>query len=508
MDKNDRDQYIIEETETKLISMGQYGQIYECQRKDGKQKEPLCVKIIKKKEHTMNQSLNEIKILAKVMKLKPENLVNIIHIFEQIHQFEIIMERCDMDLEQEFNILQKNKLWYTDEECFNILTQITNGIRILNQNNILHRDIKPSNILVKIKNKGRRVYKITDFGFSKISENYCKTDYYTTMGTPLYASPQIFNQQAYSGKCDIYSFGIILYQIFFNGNMPIVLQTKSDLQNFHQILKKKEFQCQLPNYSYAEQIVDLLQKMIVYKEEERISFDQLFQHPILNIKKQFLFQDSIFNSTSIILYNLQTKHISNLLDIVYQIQEIFYRKYLFYKSVCKKFSIDQQIYKKAALFCLLFLGMKQLNYYMGFIHIIISDIHPHFQKNNFDTLLQHLKLCQNNLNLHPQYQQQIIQVKKEYYNEKKYIANYNNQLQKDLILIQGSPKFLSSFIEMFYQSNYKRIEQQQIIDMLKFFLDQKLLDGFEASVQAAISLDEQFPIQNFQLINPNDIYLD
>ena len=81
------------------------------------------------------------------------------------------------------------------------------GFKTLIKHGIVHRDLKPANILIK----GGTV-KIADFGLSKFTE--ANGQFSTVAGTKLYMAPQVFNPQVkYSYKCDIWSFGVVCYEI-------------------------------------------------------------------------------------------------------------------------------------------------------------------------------------------------------------------------------------------------------------------------------------------------------
>jgi tRNA A-37 threonylcarbamoyl transferase component Bud32 len=75
---------------------------------------------------------------------------------------------------------------------------------------LIHRDLKPSNILL---DDTRTVAKVCDFGASKIlSANATMTG---RIGTILYMSPEVLMNQRYTESCDVYSFGIIMHEIFY-----------------------------------------------------------------------------------------------------------------------------------------------------------------------------------------------------------------------------------------------------------------------------------------------------
>jgi serine/threonine protein kinase len=71
---------------------------------------------------------------------------------------------------------------------------------------VLHRDLKPANILL-----GEGGWKIADFGFAMLTENKIKSRY--NVGTPLYMPPEALVESIYSPLSDIFSVGIILYEL-------------------------------------------------------------------------------------------------------------------------------------------------------------------------------------------------------------------------------------------------------------------------------------------------------
>lgn len=80
------------------------------------------------------------------------------------------------------------------------------GLKYLHARGIIHRDLKPANILIT----GNLLLKIADFGFARKSNTI---DLYTSLvGTPLYMAPEVYKSN-YSSKCDIWSAGVIFYEM-------------------------------------------------------------------------------------------------------------------------------------------------------------------------------------------------------------------------------------------------------------------------------------------------------
>lgn len=80
-----------------------------------------------------------------------------------------------------------------------------------NKQVIVHRDLKPSNIFLDEKNDA----KLGDFGFAKTLNRNGSGDHYaqTNLGSPYYMSPEQCNGQDYNEKSDIWSLGVVLYEL-------------------------------------------------------------------------------------------------------------------------------------------------------------------------------------------------------------------------------------------------------------------------------------------------------
>lgn len=127
----------------------------------------------------------------------------------------------------------------------------------LAENGFLHRDLKPANILLKDK-----IIKIADFGFAKKATSNPKET--VNVGSPLYMSPEALQGNIYTTKNDIWSVGVILYEIL-HGKAPWACSNERQL--IEEINKNSIYL--LKNLS--EDLKDFIRKCLTPDEKKRIS---------------------------------------------------------------------------------------------------------------------------------------------------------------------------------------------------------------------------------------------
>jgi serine/threonine protein kinase len=112
-------------------------------------------------------------------------------------------------------------------EIIDISKQICRGLRYAHSQNVIHRDIKPQNILIDKENVAR----LSDFGIAKIFSSSNITLTGVTVGTPEYMSPEQAEGENVDTKSDIYSMGIVIYEMLtkrppFLANNPVATAYK------------------------------------------------------------------------------------------------------------------------------------------------------------------------------------------------------------------------------------------------------------------------------------------
>ncbi|PCJ61825.1 MAG: hypothetical protein COA79_05895 [Planctomycetota bacterium] len=209
----DLGQYIIE----KEIASGGMGQVFEAKEKSLGRK--VAIKTIKHllldKSQMTQRFKNEAKIVAQ---LNHPNIVTI-HSFVEDKYFDyIVMEYVNGNTLHE--LIEKNEL--NIEQKVGVFKQILNGIQAAHQVEIIHRDLKPNNIMLDQNN----TIKILDFGLAKTIDTHDNsfTSTNAIVGTTYYLSPEVAKGEKPSKLSDLYSAGIVLYELF-TGDLPFKADT-------------------------------------------------------------------------------------------------------------------------------------------------------------------------------------------------------------------------------------------------------------------------------------------
>ena len=107
------------------------------------------------------------------------------------------------------------------QELRRLLSQACDGLAAIHGAGIVHRDLKPENMWVVRAEDGETSIKLLDFGISKIEGEKKLTQTGVAIGTPYYISPEHLSKQTADARSDIYTFGVILYEVF-SGRLPFL----------------------------------------------------------------------------------------------------------------------------------------------------------------------------------------------------------------------------------------------------------------------------------------------
>ncbi|MBI4831093.1 MAG: protein kinase [Candidatus Lindowbacteria bacterium] len=146
------------------------------------------------------------------------------------------------------------------DEAVEYILQVCEAVECAHRNDIIHRDLKPSNILVE--SSGRVL--VADFGISKIISPDTTEDTLTFVGTPIYMSPEQCGEGALDHRTDIYSLGVIFYEMVL-GRTPFDGKTPAEIIKGH-LLDSPKF----PSGDVLPpRIVKILRKMLAKSPTDR-----------------------------------------------------------------------------------------------------------------------------------------------------------------------------------------------------------------------------------------------
>ena len=262
----------------KLIGKGSFGEVYKVS-KENKFYALKMYKILnemnnsnsltqKEQKENLKSIENEIKILSQldspyIVKLYEVFSINLNEELSNIKNEEkndnqndqimcLILELCENgDLNDKIKEKKQKNEIFSEKEILHYFYEILQGIYYLHKNRVLHRDLKTLNIFLTKDNH----IKIGDFGVSKklINNNIYA---YTFVGTPYYLSPEICQNKAYDEKSDVWSLGVIIYELI-TLNKPFDSQSQMGL--FMKILKGKPAPIiNTIKHSYSQKLINLV----------------------------------------------------------------------------------------------------------------------------------------------------------------------------------------------------------------------------------------------------------
>src|SRR5580698_243783 len=153
-------------------------------------------------------------------RLTHPNIVGVFDYGETADIAYIVMEYVDGPALK--SLLDKNER-FPLPRIAQIMEDLLAGLQFSHERGVVHRDIKPANLMLTKTGQG----KIADFGIARI-ESSSMTQAGTVLGTPAYMSPEQFMGQVVDARSDIYSSGVLLYQLLtgerpFEGSMSAIM---------------------------------------------------------------------------------------------------------------------------------------------------------------------------------------------------------------------------------------------------------------------------------------------
>jgi len=242
-------------------------------RADGKVYAMKRVKINKMSKKEISDTLNEVRFLASV---RHPNIVGFYEAFIENNDTElcIIMEFCGCgDLAQKIERYKRKRQPIVELKIWGYLIQSLRALQELHNHGICHRDLKAANTFLAEDGS----IKIGDMNVSKqLKQGKLQTQ----IGTPYYMSPEIWNNQSYDERCDIWSLGCMIYELaalrppFLGDSFPS-LKRSIILGRFPPLPRQ-----------YSESIQRVIACMLRVNSKERPTTQQLLASPDLVSKME------------------------------------------------------------------------------------------------------------------------------------------------------------------------------------------------------------------------------
>lgn len=254
----------------KVLGEGHFGRVLLA--KDRRTREKFAVKVIKRNQSEVRNAIliqRELEILRLV---NHKNIVRLYDLFDTTDKLYLVLEY--MPGGHLFQVLSNKRLTYNEERASVILRDVIQGLAYLHERGIVHRDVKPENVLTT-STTWPFTTKLADFGLSNFLAPTAGV-LESKVGTPYFVAREIVTTESYNALADMWSVGVLMYQMLssrlpFEGN-----QTKSVL---YAILDGR-YSFPSPEFdSISDEAKDLISKLICVDTGKRLSATEALRHP-------------------------------------------------------------------------------------------------------------------------------------------------------------------------------------------------------------------------------------
>ena len=223
------------------------------------------ISLVLKKANNKNIILNEINIQSRICHPNIIQLYNYFKDKDNANYF-LILEYANKGTL--FDLIRCKK-GLNEINTFYYFIQAVNAIYFLHNNQIIHRDLKPENLLINKDN----ILKLCDFGWSVYLYNNKRE---TFCGTVEYMAPEIVKNQGYDFSIDVWSLGVLLYELIHSYS-PFVVKDL-DIYKIENNIVTKELQFKK---GISNECKDLIKQLLAKDVKNRIKVKDIYQHPFV-----------------------------------------------------------------------------------------------------------------------------------------------------------------------------------------------------------------------------------
>ena len=251
-----------------LIGDGSFSKVFLYYNKKTKTKyaiKRMNISKVLEKTNNKNIIINEINIQSKI---SHPNIIKLYNFFSDRNDsyYYLILEYASKGSLFDY-IKFKNGL--NESNAFYYFIQAVNAIYFLHKYHIIHRDLKPENLLINQDN----ILKLCDFGWSVYLLNNKRG---TFCGTVEYMAPEILKNQGYDYSIDVWSLGVLLYELIHSYSPFVVNDLDINKIENNIVTKELKFQKKLSN-----DCKDLITKLLMKNAEKRMKIEDIYEHPFV-----------------------------------------------------------------------------------------------------------------------------------------------------------------------------------------------------------------------------------
>ena len=268
----------------RLLGEGGMGKVYLAQ--DNQLQRQVAIKELtyQPKDEEVNHALQEARLLARV---NHSNIIQIYNVHDEGDHISLVMEYFNSKTLTQF----QQEAYTTLVQKLDLLQQLSAGLAAAHKNDVIHCDLKPSNILVN--DQGH--LKITDFGIALLATNENQNSEPSASNNPLqfgsllFMSPEQIKLQAVDYRSDIFSFGIIAYQLMV-GSHPFAYGNSggSATDVAKRICEHTPEHAKNLMLNAPSALTDLLMEMLVKPLEQRILTAEAIENRLKHIRTALL----------------------------------------------------------------------------------------------------------------------------------------------------------------------------------------------------------------------------
>lgn len=262
-----------------------------------------CVSLLRK-NFDISRMTSVLSLEIEIMqKMNHPNIIEYIDVVKTSNEWAIVLEYCDAgtleDVIKYNNTLKSDKTRELNT-CYYMI-QLKNALDYMQKIGYMHRDIKPLNVLITRGKKQpefvqtenyhyneKMILKLADFGLVKTVEIGDEILQNTVCGSPLYMSPEIMIEKKYNSKTDLWSFGIIMYQLLFGFNPfePTIKNKSNPFKPLIDNLMSKNIDFSV-NLHYSQECYDIIISMLNKNPNRRIDWEHFLNHKWFKIFENY-----------------------------------------------------------------------------------------------------------------------------------------------------------------------------------------------------------------------------